>query len=309
MRVREIKNLLDNYNKQIGVSVSHVPHSNRKTVLNLQKSLDAINELSKLGFLDDDIERFKDIGSIYYSRVPEDKIEVDNHIDNQITNHIKIVKEKLRGFGILIDQSVSDQNENVISVKLPQYNSLEELEKFIKKLNNAFQNGITLEEINGHYKLQGFDTGSMWIDILVNSSAAVIFVGQLIDAAINISKRSQELLITKANIEKLALQNEQLKLQVETSKALLDGIEKGIDTITDAEIKNVTEGANYSTESIGHIKQSVKIFAELLHEGTQFHPSLDAPSETVEAFPEPQKNLEEPQQLLETLADNLPEQE
>ncbi|MBD5072596.1 hypothetical protein GUF45_13345, partial [Xanthomonas citri pv. citri] len=90
---------------------------------------------------------------------------------------------------------------------------------------------------------QGFDTGSMWIDILVNSSAAVIFVGQLIDAAINISKRSQELLITKANIEKLALQNEQLKLQVETSKALLDGIEKGIDTITDAEIKNVTEGA------------------------------------------------------------------
>ncbi len=66
----------------------------------------------------------------------------------------------------------------------------------------------------------------MWIDILVNSSAAVIFVGQLIDAAINISKRSQELLITKANIEKLALQNEQLKLQVETSKALLDGIEK-----------------------------------------------------------------------------------
>ncbi len=78
-----------------------------------------------------------------------------------------------------------------------------------------FQNGITLEEINGHYKLQGFDTGSMWIDILVNSSAAVIFVGQLIDAAINISKRSQELLITKANIEKLALQNEQLKLQVE----------------------------------------------------------------------------------------------
>lgn len=50
MRVREIKNLLDNYNKQIGVSVSHVPHSNRKTVLNLQKSLDAINELSKLGF-------------------------------------------------------------------------------------------------------------------------------------------------------------------------------------------------------------------------------------------------------------------
>lgn len=100
MRVREIKNLLDNYNKQIGVSVSHVPHSNRKTVLNLQKSLDAINELSKLGFLDDDIERFKDLGSIYYSRVPEDKIEVDNHIANQITNHIKIVKEKLRGFGI-----------------------------------------------------------------------------------------------------------------------------------------------------------------------------------------------------------------
>lgn len=99
---------------------------------------------------------------------------------------------------------------------------------------------------------------------------------------------------TVANFEKLAL---------------LDGIEKGIDTITDAEIKNVTEGANYSTESIGHIKQSVKIFAELLHEGTQFHPSLDAPSETVEAFPEPQKNLEEPQQLLETLADNLPEQE
>ncbi|ETB72261.1 hypothetical protein A943_05600 [Bacillus sp. CPSM8] len=305
MRQKDIKHLLQKYNEQIEI---HVNTGSKRTIHGLQKSLNAINELSALGFLDEDIKRFKQLGNIYYTRSPQDRIEVDAHIASQIEQNIKIVKEKLNGFITLINKSMSKQDANTISVKLPYYDSLDDLEKFTKKLNNAFQSGITNKETKGHFKLQGFDTGSMWMDILVSSPAALLIIGKIIDAAQKISINSQGFLISKAHYERIVLQNEQQKKQNEASDIFLAGLQKSIDAITEAEIKNVTEGANYSQESINEIKTSAKLFAELLHEGAQFHPSLDAPKEAIESFPEPPQSLEEPQKLLESLIENPTEE-
>lgn len=301
-----MKYMLDKYNSQIAIKVSNSGH--KKMITGLQKSLNAINELSCLGFLDDDIKRFESLGNIYHLRSPEDKVEVESIISTQIVSYINIVKEKLNGFITLIDKSVSKQDKNTVSVKLPNFNTLDELEKFTKKLNKAFQSGITNKEIDGQFNLQGFDTGSMWMEILVSSSAALLILGKIIDAAQKIAINSQQYLNAKALYERTVLQNEQVKKQTEASDAFLEGLQKSINAITDAEIKNVIEGSDYSAEAIGEIKKSAELFAGLINEGAQFHPSLDAPTEAVEAFPESPQSLEEPQKLLETLTEISPEE-
>ncbi|MBU8612122.1 MULTISPECIES: hypothetical protein [Bacillus] len=306
MRLRDMKYMLDKYNSQIAIKVSNSGH--KKMITGLQKSLNAINELSCLGFLDDDIKRFESLGNIYHLRSPEDKVEVESIISTQIVSYINIVKEKLNGFITLIDKSVSKQDKNTVSVKLPNFNTLDELEKFTKKLNKAFQSGITNKEIDGQFNLQGFDTGSMWMEILVSSSAALLILGKIIDAAQKIAINSQQYLNAKALYERTVLQNEQVKKQTEASDAFLEGLQKSINAITDAEIKNVIEGSDYSAEAIGEIKKSAELFAGLINEGAQFHPSLDAPTEAVEAFPESPQSLEEPQKLLETLTEISPEE-
>ncbi|MEC1686997.1 hypothetical protein [Bacillus mojavensis] len=306
MRLRDMKYMLDKYNSQIAITVSNSGH--KKMITGLQKSLNAINELSCLGFLDDDIKRFESLGNIYHLRSPEDKVEVESLISNQIVSYINIVKEKLNGFITLIDKSMSKQDKNTVSVKLPNFNTLDELEKFTKKLNKAFQSGITNKEIDGQFNLQGFDTGSMWMEILVSSSAALLILGKIIDAAQKIAINSQQYLNAKALYERTVLQNEQVKKQTEASDAFLEGLQKSINAITDAEIKNVIEGSDYSAEAIGEIKKSAELFAGLINDGAQFHPSLDAPPEAVEAFPESPQSLEEPQKLLETLTENFPKE-
>ncbi|MCY7761207.1 hypothetical protein MOB14_06205 [Bacillus spizizenii] len=306
MRLRDMKYMLDKYNSQIAITVSNSGH--KKMITGLQKSLNAINELSCLDFLDDDIKRFESLGNIYHLRSPEDKVEVESLISNQIVSYINIVKEKLNGFITLIDKSMSKQDKNTVSVKLPNFNTLDELEKFTKKLNKAFQSGITNKEIDGQFNLQGFDTGSMWMEILVSSSAALLILGKIIDAAQKIAINSQQYLNAKALYERTVLQNEQVKKQTEASDAFLEGLQKSINAITDAEIKNVIEGSDYSAEAIGEIKKSAELFAGLINDGAQFHPSLDAPPEAVEAFPESPQSLEEPQKLLETLTENFPKE-
>lgn len=301
-----MKYMLDKYNSQIAITVSNSGH--KKMITGLQKSLNAINELSCLDFLDDDIKRFESLGNIYHLRSPEDKVEVESLISNQIVSYINIVKEKLNGFITLIDKSMSKQDKNTVSVKLPNFNTLDELEKFTKKLNKAFQSGITNKEIDGQFNLQGFDTGSMWMEILVSSSAALLILGKIIDAAQKIAINSQQYLNAKALYERTVLQNEQVKKQTEASDAFLEGLQKSINAITDAEIKNVIEGSDYSAEAIGEIKKSAELFAGLINDGAQFHPSLDAPPEAVEAFPESPQSLEEPQKLLETLTENFPKE-
>lgn len=224
MRLRDMKYMLDKYNSQIAIKVSNSGH--KKMITGLQKSLNAINELSCLGFLDDDIKRFESLGNIYHLRSPEDKVEVESIISTQIVSYINIVKEKLNGFITLIDKSVSKQDKNTVSVKLPNFNTLDELEKFTKKLNKAFQSGITNKEIDGQFNLQGFDTGSMWMEILVSSSAALLILGKIIDAAQKIAINSQQYLNAKALYERTVLQNEQVKKQTEASDAFLEGLQK-----------------------------------------------------------------------------------
>ncbi|WP_148359542.1 hypothetical protein [Peribacillus simplex] len=295
MRLREVREVLRTYDENIKYKVEK--NGSNYTVHGLEKSFNTINALSVLGFLDEDIERLKTLDSVYHSRTINDSIVLKPETFEKVKSYISIIKEKINGYQKLISNSIPEPQENVISVKLPQYEDLDDLTEFFGKLNKALRLGLKNNEINGSYSLKNFDTGSLWIDLAI-ATGVINFLGQIIEKAQNIQMKSTESQIMKVNLKKLEIE-QNVMVKMETA------LDKQIDAVVDAEIGNLTtKGDINDPDAINDIKHSIRMFSELIHQGAQFHPPLNAPEEVVNSFPEVPKpySLESPQTLLESLS-------
>ena len=292
MRLREIQSMLSEFDKNIHIEIKSTQNSSDKWVFGLQRTINNIEGLSVLGFLDADIQRLKSLGDqIYYARNSNDKIRVDNNVSKSISNSINIVKEKISGFNTLIDNSIPEQHEDVVSIKLPDYDELDDLSKFFKDLNQAMQTGLKIDEIKGKYTLQNFDSGSLWVEIIFYASSTLFFLGKLIDKAQDIQKKSVDIQIAKKQLEKLEIENDSLK---ETK----DALDKNLDDLINDEIESLASDNELSPESINSVKTSIKLFSKLIIDGTRFYPSIKSSEDVKKLFPHISKKLNEPQKLL-----------
>ncbi|MEC3796855.1 hypothetical protein A6g_10315 [Bacillus velezensis] len=300
MRLRELRAILGQYKDKIKYESKAIQHSSKTDVYGLQKTFNAINQVAKLGFLDADIKRLSRFESVYNFRSKNDSMRLEISEYREIDTTINIIKEKIEGYQKLLSISIPENEENVLSVRLPQYKEISDLKEFFDKLEKALHNGLKIEENTGDgqkYQLQNFDTGSLWVDILFNKESLLLF-GQLIKLAINYQKAS----LTQRKME---LEVEHLELDLELKKTYTDAIKQRLKLTLDAETKNLESSGNYSEESINSMRMSIQTLGNLMNEGTQFHTPLNAPDDVRQAMPEPPetKVIDTIQNLLESVTE------
>ncbi|MGG3268769.1 hypothetical protein ABEP16_07640 [Priestia aryabhattai] len=302
MRLRQIRDLLGKYNGKLTYTEQRMSNGNYE-VIGLQKAINTIDRLSPLGFLDDDIARLKVYPTVYLSKSPQDKMILAEDVHKEVRRTIRIAKEKIEGFQKLISNSIPENEENVVSVKLPQYDNLNDLSNFFRDLNKALKSGLKNDQIKGNYHLQNFDTGSLWIDLFI-SAGAINFFGQLITTAMNVKKQSYHLEIARIQLELSKAQKEHIDGVRASFDELLDGI-------VEKEMTELKELENLDDETSSRVKASIRMLSELITKGTQFHAPLNAPKEVTEAFPEPPKPeaLDKPQSLIEQVSSYLEDTE
>lgn len=297
MRLRETRELLKKHSHLITYSYEQTKSGEYK-VSGLQKAINAIDNLSSLGIFEKDINRLKRFPSVYYTKNNDDIIRIPEQVHIQVLSVVSTVKEKVDDYQKLISYSIPEQNENVISVKLPQYEDLKDLSKFFKDLDTALHTGLVTKGYQDDYELQNFDTGSLWVDIFMISSAAVGFLGEIVTTAVNIKGKIQEFQIMQNQIDHKLDMSEEQKQNI---KFLREILEQQMNTIIEAEIKMINGNKEIDKEGLSQMRTSVKMIADLINKGTQFHSPLDAPPEVQQAFPKPatQEALQGPQSLLE----------
>lgn len=278
MRLRETRELLRKQRDNLEL-VYEQRKDGRISITGIEKLINNVNDLAKLGFLDPDIERLKSIPNIYYGRSTDDLILIEPSLFNTLHGIFKSITEKVDAILKVIDISIPEQRENVISVKLPNYKEINELSDFFKNLDLALRCGLKVSEVNGNYSLENFDTGSMWVDVFFSTSSLVFF-GKLLELAVNYRKSSTELEITRKHLELLDIQSEH-------QASLKEALENQLNLLADQQLKLLQEdGQTYDPDSLANIRKSIQLLSDLINKGTQFHPPLDAPKEVTQSFPE-----------------------
>lgn len=280
MRLRDMKQLLIANIDNLEFEYKAV-NSSTIEIIGFQKTIKAVNNLKELNFLENEINNLSQLENIYYDKSINDRIMVDTSSYNNFNNLINIIKNKCTATLEAFNQAIPDQQEYSISVRLPDYKNLDQLGKFFAKLNKSLEQSIVNDKIKGNITIQNFDSGSLWVELLLGSAFALKFVGALVHTAAVVRNKTYQYKILEQQARTLEIKND-------TLEDLQKGLSKSIDVLVEAETKNLLnqEEIEYKPEFLENMKFSVKTLAELINEGTQIHPSYLAEKEYTESFPD-----------------------
>lgn len=83
----------------------------------------------------------------------------------------------------------TSKNENVINIKLEDTEDMDKLNKNLSKIRNAIIPIICHEEIKGELKVNHWEYGSYWIELSLQTSAAITIISQIVWSAVVIMKK------------------------------------------------------------------------------------------------------------------------
>ena len=246
-------------------------------VFNIRES---VERMSGTGAFDPEIIQIKEFETLFLSNT--DSIILPITEATELSNHINRLSNRMVVFNSVAKQVLPEQNENSLSIRLPDTRSLAELSDIFSKLDKIFNQLLVNEKIKGGATLQNFDTGSEWIEILFNSVKAVYLISTLAYIGIFIKReeiKNQELLevvrnrkITNDLIERLS---EEMLAQ---SSKLID--DKMSEFIQEAGIDKK------DNEYFERYKNCVSILTELIDKGLKFFPSTKSPNDIKSILPD-----------------------
>ena len=288
MRLIDIKRSINVANKNFEFSRS--TSSGNYYIYGIQGLKIAFRELIKCNFLNTDNEFVQEILSSSSDSLNSDSTQYNSRLE-----FLKYVQFLLTNLHVWINDYVpSDQEEDVINIKMPNSRTFDELTKVSKELHLAFSPVVNDYE-GGKIEIVQFDHGSFWCIVRVGT-ASLLIAGLVWSGAV-VAKKIMECRTSYEVYRNVKLRNDLLK----ELKELAESEVKLVIAQEAAMIQN--EHFNKEdNEQLERIKNSINNISELILKGTEIQPSLTAPEEVENLFPDFNKLP-----LIESKVKRLPE--
>jgi hypothetical protein len=290
MRLGEIKKDLEEAYTNINFKEVN-PNSNPMQLKGAPSSFEAIHKIEKYGIFERELSQLKGMPTIYGYRSIDDTISLSSSQVGTVEALLNSVKEKIKSNLSLIEFSIPKQTDKVINVKLPTYTDISQLTAFFKNLDIALHTGLKIKEVNGEYKLNNFESGSLWIGVLIEIGLERL--SKLINAAMDSYKKSIEI---RTALEVL----KRNKIATKMYEELENDLTEQVHVLTKQTCEHLIE--NFDAESQANTLKSVETLMSLIIQGTRFKAPDAASEEVKNIFPkdEEYEKLPKPQSLLET---------
>jgi len=285
MKLKDLRSIFINSNgiQDININTNPAPTQGNQTPLMIFGNLIAFRKgvinLEQSDLFKKEISEFKN--GILFS-TSDDQIRVVIPEANSLVNKVNNFKSVVNSFHTVLDQIVGEAKDNIISIKFPQTNDLDDLAKAANDLHIIFSQVIINDKIEGQIKIDNVESGSIWIDIFVGSLLAVRLIGQLTWSAAVVYKKIQEGRIVEKFVNALNVKNDSLEDMRQKQKdqlALL--VELEANHLYDDNF----DSSKKDSEQIERLKNSIKLLAELIDKGAEVHPSLNVPEQVSNLFP------------------------
>lgn len=280
MRLREIKDILEANVDDLKLVSKQVPNKNDFEISNLPELYESIMNISEFSFLDKDITKLEFMPYVFHNKNP--KVIINNGEFNKMKKIIEDINMKTNAVILAISEAIPKQDENSISIRLPDFVDLNKVSKSIKEIDQILNQSL-VGKYTGTVKLQNFDTGSNWIEVVLGNQEAILLFGSIVKGTYEFIK--EEYLGWKQTKHQIELYD----FDLEAKKMLLESMEQSVNAkarfhamAISKEFEITENQAEYETG----LTYSIITLAELIHEGAEVHTALNAPEESKEAYPE-----------------------
>ncbi|MFJ7371421.1 hypothetical protein ACIQVU_18640 [Lysinibacillus sp. NPDC098008] len=286
MRLRELKENIESIWKEDAKIGKKEINSNLYEVSNITLINEKLSNLEKYGIFKTDLDELSQkVPTLYNYRGGAMRVN-----PNELAKYEKVISNiNLKVDAVLkaIEVAIPPQEPNSISIKLPPYQGLKKVSRFIGDIEKILSQ-ILPPDLNTEVKLNNFDTGSNWIEVIVNNKESLVFIGSFVEITVLFAKKYVvSLLKTKSSLDSSS--------KVEQEKR--DEVNKVLDTLlkeyASIEVEKLVSDMNLTDERVGNLieykervsKQLIEL-AKYMSEGAEIHPALNAPKEVKKEFPE-----------------------
>lgn len=256
------------------------------SIINFRKFLSALEKLSCLEFLKDDVQKAIDStatllpgrrGAII--RSDSDKERIVSSL-NTIVNKVQATVD--------LYESLKEVNPQMgIDIYVPPCKYLKEYMGILKEIDFIVGQCPYLRSDNEEIQYDGTDIGSDWITLVIVVTGAVTSASYILNNFAELTKKVQEIRtrfqMIKQNEEFLKTLNAKNELINELQEVYDKAKEEAFSKAT-AELKQSLGNLNDGEEE-GKVLMSLKKYNDLLDMGVRFYSSIDSPPEIKELLP------------------------
>lgn len=182
----------------------------------------------------------------------------------------------------LFDNMIDELNDETISIKIRESSDFDIIIKDLEKIQSCISQIITHPEIGGRLELNSWEYGSKWMNLYLGSILAVSIVASAAWSGAVVNKKIQEGRILSEYARGLSINNEALE-EIRIKQ------EEAITLLINEEAKRIQVefyNNDNNNEELERLKYSIKMFSELIENGTEVHPALTAPETVQNLFPD-----------------------
>lgn len=249
-------------------------------IAGLSRLRKVVTDISTLNLFDSIANSLKD--SVIFTTA-NDTMQIQIGEANTILANLDLLKTLSSNFLNVLFKTVSEEQADSINIKLPPVNDFDELSKVSREIHLGLSQVIFNDEINGQTKIVSVENGSIWLNVLVGTTAVTV-IASLVWASAVIYKKILEGKLLAEQVRGLKVKNDSLE-------DILAAQKKETEMMIQAEAEHINSEhfAEGSPENIERIKNSITTFADLIGRGAEIHPALVAPENVSNLFPDPTK--------------------
>lgn len=234
-------------------------------------------------------QQVKYLRSSVLSHLREDGIKLEGNYSKEVNEVIEYIEDLLNQMDESVEsleKSMFDERTNSIIVKLYGIQNFSDLANTCNAIQNILGQTILHDDIKGTVEISNVTNGSIVFGVFLGTSAAVSLVAGMTWAGAVIYKKMQEAKIMSIQADNLNIRNESFKKVQEAQELILNHI-----VAAEATLLVNEHYKEQLPEQIERMKNSVKLMADIIDKGAEIHPSLTAPENVANLFPDPKKYL------------------
>ena len=297
MRFQEQSSILKKAISLLAFNITSIqaPDGTRIKISNIDTFPEALKLLDSFSCFENELKALRNYDVLYNNH--ENSFLMTQANFNTFNSVVKQLRDKVSLYISIVDNTIVPTNEKTVCIKLIEYDSMKDIADELEKLDKIILQVITHKDINCSYKFSSFDIGSSWIYITIESVVGLHVLAGLVWAACVIRKKWNEGSILEKTVEAMKIKNESLE-DIKSANKIL------IDELTNKEAENLMAENNLEdtdNEYKNRLIHSITDLSKLINDGVQIHPSLMAPEDSRNLFPDYSKldSIESKTKLLE----------
>lgn len=283
MNFRTVSIIVDKYWEILeNIETREVSHGGIRylDVTNYEELINAVKEIQKLGFINFEISELEELGLKINFQSPNGEARMEASVFNKFKTIIEYIQRETVSISILLAKQLPAQNENSLTIELPNYELYSDLAEGIKSIEKIFQLALP-DKAKDQIKIQNFDSGSLWLEIGLMSSVSLCFIGGMVKVVSNIFVKIQQAKISQQQVEEAVSDSKQRQA---VKEALKNKLIKDLESDSISFLNSQGED-DPSPERINEVAKAFEMLGDLMDQGANFTPAYNALETVKEAFP------------------------